>query len=111
MSPVAGSQLPAALVSYQLLVLVRSGKLWGAIAKPKHWLKNVNQPALLKVREAANLLGVSTNTVRAWGASGKLKEFRHPINNYRLFRKDELLKLRELIQHPKLTESVTRKPR
>ena len=29
----------------------------------------------LRVKEAAKLLGVSPNTVRAWGAAGKIPEF------------------------------------
>jgi predicted site-specific integrase-resolvase len=34
----------------------------------------------LRVKEAAKLLGVSPNTVRAWGAAGKIPEYRHPAN-------------------------------
>ena len=41
---------------------------------------------LIRVKEAAELLGVSPNTVRAWGASGKIPEYRHPVNNYRLYK-------------------------
>jgi len=33
------------------------------------------------VKEAAAMLGVSPNTVRAWGAGGKIPEYRHPVNN------------------------------
>lgn len=44
----------------------------------------------LRVKEAAALLGVSPNTVRAWGADGKIPEYRHPVNNYRLYRRAEL---------------------
>ena len=54
----------------------------------------------LLVKEAARLLGVSPNTVRAWGDSGKLPEHRHPINNYRLFRTKDVEKLRRLIEDP-----------
>ena len=46
---------------------------------------------MLRVKEAAELLGVSPNTVRAWGAAGKIPEYRHPANSYRLYRRDELL--------------------
>lgn len=44
----------------------------------------------LRVKEAAVLLGVSPNTVRAWGADGKIPEYRHPVNNYRLYKQIEL---------------------
>ena len=44
----------------------------------------------LRVKEAAALLGVSPNTVRAWGAEGKIPEYRHPVNNYRLYKREEL---------------------
>ena len=45
---------------------------------------------MLRVKEAADLLGVSPNTVRAWGAAGKIPEYRHPANGYRLYRQEEL---------------------
>jgi excisionase family DNA binding protein len=54
----------------------------------------------LLVREAATLLGVAPNTIRAWSQTGKLQEYRHPVNNYRLFRKSEVEALREQIHHP-----------
>jgi hypothetical protein len=34
------------------------------------------------VREAARFLGVASNTIRAWGASGKIPEHRHPVNGH-----------------------------
>lgn len=54
----------------------------------------------LLVREAAILLGVAPNTVRAWSQAGKLREYRHPVNNYRLFKKSEVEALREQIENP-----------
>lgn len=47
----------------------------------------------LLVKDAAKLLGVAPNTVRAWGAAGKIAEYRHPANNYRLYKRKELEKL------------------
>ena len=44
----------------------------------------------VRVTEAATLLGVSPNTLRAWGAEGRLPEHRHPINNYRLYKRTDL---------------------
>ena len=45
---------------------------------------------LLKVKEAAEVLGVAPNTVRAWGAAGKIPEYRHPANRYRLYKRSHL---------------------
>lgn len=42
------------------------------------------------VHEAAEILGVAPNTIRAWGAQGKLPEYRHPMNGYRLYKKVDL---------------------
>lgn len=55
----------------------------------------------LTVKDACELLGISPNTLRSWGAAGKVTEYRHPMNNYRLFRRVELEKVRERLRHPK----------
>jgi excisionase family DNA binding protein len=58
----------------------------------------------LQIAEAAEYLGVCKNTLRNWGELGKLAEHRHPINNYRLYRKkdlDQLLKRIENSAKPK----------
>jgi excisionase family DNA binding protein len=44
----------------------------------------------VKVHEAAEILGVAPNTVRKWGAEGKIPEHRHPINGYRLYKREDL---------------------
>jgi MerR family copper efflux transcriptional regulator len=44
----------------------------------------------LRIKEAAEFLGVSTLTLRNWDKSGKLPSYRHPINNYRLYRRVDL---------------------
>ena len=49
-----------------------------------------DQIAYLRVKEAAALLGVSPNTIRAWGGEGKIPEYRHPINRFRLYKRVEL---------------------
>ena len=66
----------------------------------------LEREGFLRVKEAAELLGVSPNTVRAWGADGKIPEYRHPVNNYRFYKRVELEKV--LTQ---LEKSVTRSSR
>lgn len=44
----------------------------------------------VKIAEAARILGVSQNTLRAWAESGKVPVRRNPANGYRLFRRAEL---------------------
>jgi len=40
--------------------------------------------------EAADILGVSQNTIRAWSADGKIPVHRNPANGYRMFRRKDL---------------------
>ncbi len=47
----------------------------------------------LRIKEAAEYLGVSPNTLRNWGQNGKIAEHRHPVNNYRLYKKVDLERL------------------
>jgi excisionase family DNA binding protein len=54
----------------------------------------------LLVKEVAVRLRVAPNTVRAWAASGKLPEYRHPVNNYRLFKRDDVEALLRKIEDP-----------
>lgn len=52
----------------------------------------------LQVQEAAMVLGVTPDTLRRWDRSGKLKTVRHPINNYRLYRREDLENLIESLR-------------
>ena len=56
-----------------------------------------NFKGYIKVKEASEILGVSVMTLHRWDAKGKLKSFRHPINNYRLYKMNELEELLEKI--------------
>ncbi len=47
----------------------------------------------LTIKEAAEFLGVSLNTLRNWGRDGKVPMHRNPVNGYRLFRKSDLEQL------------------
>lgn len=44
----------------------------------------------LQISEAAEYLGVSPNTLRNWENAGKIAAHRHPVNGYRLFKKEDL---------------------
>lgn len=52
----------------------------------------------LTVAQAAEHLGVSPSTLRNWDREGKLKAARHPLNRYRLYRVDDLDKLRSRVK-------------
>lgn len=42
------------------------------------------------ISELADMLSVSKETLRRWDRNGQLKPIRHPINNYRVYHKDQL---------------------
>jgi excisionase family DNA binding protein len=44
----------------------------------------------LRISEAAGYLGVSPNTLRNWVNAGKVPAIRHPVNDYRLFKRRDL---------------------
>lgn len=52
------------------------------------------------VKDAAAILDVAPNTIRAWGAAGKITEYRHPANNYRLYKRADLERLIRELTHP-----------
>lgn len=44
----------------------------------------------LTIKEAAQLVGVTPLTLRNWDRDGKLKAYRNPINNYRVYKQDDI---------------------
>lgn len=52
---------------------------------------------LVTVKDAAEILGVSIQTLIRWDRKDKLKAARHPMNNYRLYRLVDLKKIAEEI--------------
>jgi len=44
----------------------------------------------LNIQKAAKLLHVTPLTLRNWDKSGKLRAYRHPNNNYRVYRLDQI---------------------
>ena len=55
------------------------------------------EPAIITIKEAASLLGVSEPTLRRWDDAGKFKARRHPINGYRLYERGKVLAMRKKI--------------
>lgn len=52
---------------------------------------------LISIKDAAKMLGVSSLTLRNWDKNGKLPAFRHPMNNYRIYKVEDIDKLIETI--------------
>jgi len=44
----------------------------------------------ITVNEAASLLGVTPLTLRNWDKAGKLVALRNPLNNYRLYKIEDI---------------------
>lgn len=67
----------------------------------------------LTVKEAAEYLGCSPNTLRNWGRDGKVTMHRNPINGYRLFKVSDLDKLLKKIGTPSVSprNASKRKPK
>lgn len=49
-----------------------------------------NDPEFLSVKEAADYIGVSPQTLRRWDEAGKLRPIRHAANGYRYYRRADL---------------------
>lgn len=63
----------------------------------------------LRVKEAAKVLGVAPNTLRAWGATGKIPEYRHPANRYRMYKQADLEQLNQQVELSLTPPSAPRK--
>jgi excisionase family DNA binding protein len=50
------------------------------------------------IKEAAEILGVTTLTLRNWDKSGKFPAQRHPMNNYRVYKHSSIEKIIEDIE-------------
>ena len=44
----------------------------------------------ITIKQASKILGVSPLTLRNWDKNGKLKARRHPMNNYRVYKIEDL---------------------
>lgn len=48
---------------------------------------------LLTIKQAAQILGVAINSLRNWEKKKMLVPHRHPINNYRMYKREDIEKL------------------
>ncbi len=60
-------------------------------------MKGEDDSAIITIKEAARLLGVSEPTLRRWDEQGKFVARRHPINGYRLYDRAKVLAMRKKI--------------
>ncbi len=44
----------------------------------------------ITIKQASKILGVTPLTLRNWDKNGKLKAHRHPMNNYRVYKIEDL---------------------
>lgn len=51
------------------------------------------------IKEASEILGVSTLTLRNWDKSGKFRPQRHPMNNYRVYKLSAIEKIIDDIEN------------
>ena len=49
-------------------------------------------PQLMSIKKAAEMLSVTPLTLRNWDRDGKLKALRHPLNNYRVYKRQDIEK-------------------
>jgi excisionase family DNA binding protein len=66
----------------------------------------MHEHGYLQVRDAARYLGVSPSTLRNWERLGKIAAHRHPVNNYRLFKRADLDALLQEIERSRRDLSV-----
>ncbi|MEX2090896.1 MAG: MerR family DNA-binding transcriptional regulator [Candidatus Paceibacterota bacterium] len=55
----------------------------------------------LTVKEVSRLLGVTPLTIRNWDTRGKLVAYRNPVNNYRLYKVEDVEIILRQIEHSK----------
>lgn len=64
----------------------------------------------LSVKQVAKILGVTPLTVRNWDKKNKLNAYRNPINNYRMYRIEDvenLLKQIDESRNSQINETTT----
>jgi len=57
--------------------------------------------SFITIKEAADILGVSSLTLRRWDQEGKLKARRNPFNNYRMYGRKKIESIAKKINSTK----------
>ena len=65
------------MIDYQCLLILKISTI-------------MSENKLISIKKAAEMLGVTPLTLRNWDKAGKLKAMRHPLNNYRVYRVEEI---------------------
>lgn len=60
----------------------------------------------LTINEAAKIVGVTPLTLRNWDKKGVLTAYRNPINNYRVYRLDQIEVLLRKIENSRERQKV-----
>lgn len=61
----------------------------------------------LTIKEVSEILGVTPLTLRNWDKTGKLKAYRNPLNNYRIYKLEKIqLLLRKIESQGKKIDSI-----
>jgi len=55
----------------------------------------------LTVNEVAKIFGITPLTVRNWDKKGSLAAYRNPVNNYRMYKIEDVEVLMRKIEHSK----------
>ncbi len=55
----------------------------------------------LKIKDAAKFIGVTPNTLRNWEKERKVVVYRNPLNDWRLYKKEDLETILNNIQRAK----------
>lgn len=63
----------------------------------------------INIKLASEILGVSALTLRNWDKNGKFPAIRHPINNYRVYKMDDLRKFIESFGQKQQSVGVSKK--
>jgi len=60
----------------------------------------------ITIKKAAKLLHVTPLTLRNWDKSGKLRAYRHPANNYRVYRLDQIEEFLRRLERSKASKTI-----
>lgn len=58
------------------------------------------------IKEAATIFGVTSLTLRNWDKKGKLKAYRNPINNYRVYKAEQVEALLRFMESRGTTHDI-----